>query len=65
LLKHWEYSISQAQRISKEEKGTIKIGLSESIAQHSCRITYSPKKILCSGSKGFFRVIESLIPFTD
>jgi DNA-binding transcriptional LysR family regulator len=33
LLKHWEYSISQAQRISKEEKGTIKIGLSESIAQ--------------------------------
>ncbi|WP_393960242.1 LysR substrate-binding domain-containing protein [Priestia megaterium] len=33
LLKHWEYSISQAQRISKEEKGTIKIGLSESIAE--------------------------------
>ncbi|MGN2270309.1 LysR family transcriptional regulator [Priestia megaterium] len=33
LLKHWEYSISQAQHINKEEKGTIKIGLSESIAQ--------------------------------
>ncbi|AXI27878.1 LysR family transcriptional regulator [Priestia megaterium] len=33
LLKHWDYSISQAQRISNEEKGTIKIGLSETIAQ--------------------------------
>ena len=34
LLQHWKYSISQAQRISKEEKGIIKIGLSESIAQN-------------------------------
>lgn len=33
LLKHWDYSISQAQRISNEEKGTIRIGLSDSIAQ--------------------------------
>lgn len=33
LLKHWDYSISQAQRISNEEKGTIKIGLLETIAQ--------------------------------
>ncbi|QKE71289.1 LysR family transcriptional regulator [Arthrobacter citreus] len=33
LLMHWEYSVNQAQRISKEEVGTIRIGLIESVAQ--------------------------------
>ncbi|MBN6189121.1 LysR family transcriptional regulator [Aneurinibacillus sp. BA2021] len=33
LLMHWDYSITQAQRISNEEKGTLKIGLTESIAK--------------------------------
>lgn len=33
LLMHWDYSIAQAQRISKEEKGTVKIGLTESVAK--------------------------------
>ncbi|HFF1840443.1 LysR family transcriptional regulator [Bacillus cereus] len=33
LLLHWDYSISQAQRISKEEKGNLKIGLLESVAK--------------------------------
>ncbi|MGE8207444.1 LysR family transcriptional regulator [Heyndrickxia sp. NPDC080065] len=33
LLMHWDYSITQAQRISNEEKGTLKIGLTESVAQ--------------------------------
>ncbi|PZM63581.1 LysR family transcriptional regulator [Paenibacillus dendritiformis] len=33
LLTHWDYSISQAQRISKEETGTLKIGLLESAAE--------------------------------
>ncbi|CAI8766533.1 MULTISPECIES: LysR family transcriptional regulator [Bacillus] len=33
LLMHWEYSISQAQRISNEEKGTVRIGLLDSIAE--------------------------------
>ncbi|HEK9099763.1 LysR family transcriptional regulator [Bacillus pfraonensis] len=33
LLMHWEYSISQAQRISNEEKGTIRIGLLDSLAE--------------------------------
>jgi len=33
LLIHWDYSITQAQRISKEEKGALKIGLSESVAK--------------------------------
>jgi LysR family transcriptional regulator, regulator of the ytmI operon len=30
---HWDYSITQAQRLSNEEKGTLKIGLTESVAQ--------------------------------
>ncbi|KEK24909.1 LysR family transcriptional regulator [Bacillus gaemokensis] len=33
LLMHWDYSISQAQRISNEEKGTVRIGLLESVAE--------------------------------
>ncbi|MGW6193132.1 LysR family transcriptional regulator [Bacillus cereus] len=33
LLTHWEYSISQAQRISNEERGSLKIGLLESVAK--------------------------------
>ncbi|MET7018945.1 LysR family transcriptional regulator [Bacillus mycoides] len=33
LLMHWDYSISQAQRISNEEKGTLRIGLTESVAK--------------------------------
>jgi DNA-binding transcriptional LysR family regulator len=33
LLMHWDYSISQAQRISNEEKGTVRIGLTESVAK--------------------------------
>ncbi|EJR54751.1 hypothetical protein IIM_01691 [Bacillus cereus VD107] len=33
LLTHWEYSISQAQRISNEEKGSLRIGLLESVAK--------------------------------
>jgi len=33
LLMYWDYSITQAQRISKEEKGALKIGLSESVAK--------------------------------
>ncbi|KFN02958.1 LysR family transcriptional regulator [Bacillus clarus] len=33
LLMHWDYSITQAQRISSEEKGTLKIGLTESVAK--------------------------------
>lgn len=33
LLMHWDYSMSQAQRISNEEKGTIRIGLLESIVE--------------------------------
>ncbi len=33
LLLHWDYSISQAQRISKEEKGNLRIGLLESVAK--------------------------------
>ncbi|TKI88014.1 LysR family transcriptional regulator, partial [Bacillus wiedmannii] len=33
LLTHWEYSISQAQRISNEEKGNLRIGLLESVAK--------------------------------
>lgn len=33
LLMHWDYSISQAQRMSSEEKGTIRIGLMESAAE--------------------------------
>ncbi|NRD79801.1 LysR family transcriptional regulator [Bacillus sp. BRMEA1] len=32
LLMHWDYSITQAQRISKEEKGILRIGLLESVA---------------------------------
>jgi DNA-binding transcriptional LysR family regulator len=33
LLMHWDFSIAQAQRISKEETGTLRIGLTESIAK--------------------------------
>ncbi|MDI6676720.1 LysR family transcriptional regulator [Bacillus wiedmannii] len=33
LLIHWEYSISQAQRISNEEKGSLRIGLLESVSK--------------------------------
>ncbi|MBJ8052274.1 LysR family transcriptional regulator [Bacillus cereus] len=33
LLTHWEYSISQAQRISNEERGSLRIGLLESVAK--------------------------------
>ncbi|MGG3653503.1 LysR family transcriptional regulator [Bacillus pseudomycoides] len=33
LLMHWNYSISQAQRISNEEKGTLRIGILESVAE--------------------------------
>lgn len=33
LLMHWDYSVSQAQRISNEEKGNLRIGLLESIAE--------------------------------
>jgi DNA-binding transcriptional LysR family regulator len=33
LLMHWDYSISQAQRISNEEKGTLRIGLTDSVAK--------------------------------
>ncbi|MET3294798.1 UNVERIFIED_ORG: DNA-binding transcriptional LysR family regulator [Bacillus proteolyticus] len=33
LLTHWEYSISQAQRISNEEKGSLRIGLLESVSK--------------------------------
>ncbi|PFD41907.1 LysR family transcriptional regulator [Bacillus cereus] len=33
LLTHWKYSISQAQRISNEEKGSLRIGLLESVAK--------------------------------
>ncbi len=33
LLVHWDYSVSQAQRISNEEKGTLRIGLTESVAK--------------------------------
>ncbi|MDZ5480329.1 LysR family transcriptional regulator [Bacillus thuringiensis] len=33
LLMHWDYSISQAQRISNEEKGRVRIGLTESVAK--------------------------------
>ncbi|WP_017152928.1 LysR family transcriptional regulator [Bacillus bingmayongensis] len=33
LLMHWDYSISQAQRISNEENGTVRIGLLESVAE--------------------------------
>lgn len=33
LLTHWEYSITQAQRISNEEKGSLRIGLLESVAK--------------------------------
>lgn len=33
LLMHWDYSVTQAQRISNEEKGTLKIGLTESVAK--------------------------------
>ncbi|MCU6707346.1 LysR family transcriptional regulator [Paenibacillus sp. J5C_2022] len=33
LLMHWDYSIAQAQRISNEEKGALKIGLTESVAK--------------------------------
>ena len=35
LLMHWNYSISQAQRISNEEKGTLRIGILESVAEKS------------------------------
>ncbi|MEN1938505.1 LysR family transcriptional regulator [Paenibacillus sp. 102] len=34
LLMHWDYSISQAQRISNEEKGTVRVGLLDSIAEN-------------------------------
>lgn len=33
LLTHWEYSKSQAQRISNEERGSLRIGLLESFAK--------------------------------
>ena len=33
LLTHWEYSITQAQRISNEEKGSLRIGILESVAK--------------------------------
>lgn len=33
LLMHWNYSIFQAQRISNEEKGTLRIGILESVAE--------------------------------
>jgi len=33
LVTHWEYSITQAQRISNEEKGSLRIGLLESVAK--------------------------------
>ncbi|WP_459500638.1 LysR family transcriptional regulator [Bacillus sp. C1] len=33
LLLHWDYSIAQAQRISNEEKGTVRIGLLDSFAE--------------------------------
>ncbi|PHD55789.1 LysR family transcriptional regulator, partial [Bacillus toyonensis] len=33
LLTHWEYSKSQAQRISNEERGNLRIGLLESFAK--------------------------------
>ncbi|MBE7103524.1 LysR family transcriptional regulator [Bacillus cereus] len=33
LLTHWEYSKSQAQRISNEERGSLRIGLLESFAE--------------------------------
>lgn len=33
LLTHWGYSISQAQRISNEEKGSLRIGLLESVSK--------------------------------
>ncbi|WCK56286.1 LysR family transcriptional regulator [Aneurinibacillus sp. Ricciae_BoGa-3] len=33
LLMHWDYSISQAQRISSEEKGKLRIGLLESFTK--------------------------------
>ncbi|MBC6976096.1 LysR family transcriptional regulator [Bacillus sp. Xin] len=33
LLMHWDYSVSQAQRISNEEKGTVRVGLLDSIAE--------------------------------
>ncbi|MEH6889362.1 LysR family transcriptional regulator [Bacillus sp. JJ864] len=33
LLMHWDYSVSQAQRISNEEKGNLRIGLLESVAE--------------------------------
>jgi LysR family transcriptional regulator, regulator of the ytmI operon len=33
LLMHWDYSISQAQSISNEEKGSLRIGLLESVTK--------------------------------
>ncbi|RAS76011.1 LysR family transcriptional regulator [Priestia endophytica] len=46
LLAHWDYSISQAQRISNEEKGTIKIGIVESLSTKlvSLILTYLNKE---------------------
>lgn len=33
LLLHWDYSVSQAQRITNEEKGKVRIGLLDSAAE--------------------------------